>query len=74
MVVLTGPIHFVNLDGFLGHVTGSPVHPLIIFSVNFMAQLVRNVIFPPIFYHDSHLISHFSPYFKINVSDLRSHA
>lgn len=58
----------LTLMASLGHVTSVALfHPLIIFSVNFMAQLVRNVIFPLIFFTTIlYLISHFSPYFKIN--------
>ena len=58
----------LTLLASLGHVTSVGLfHPLIIFSVNFIASLVRNVVFPLIFFATIlSLVNHFSPHFKIN--------
>jgi len=58
----------LTLMASMGHVTSvSLFHPLIIFSVNLMASLVRNVIFPFIFFATVlYLLDHFSPHLKIN--------
>ncbi|MGI6328346.1 MAG: stage III sporulation protein AE [Dethiobacteria bacterium] len=58
----------LTLMASLGHIASvSLFHPLIIFAVNFMAELVRNVIFPLIFFATIlYLVNHFSPYFKIS--------
>ncbi|MDO9536282.1 MAG: stage III sporulation protein AE [Bacillota bacterium] len=58
----------LTLMASLGHITSATLfHPLIIFSVNFMASLVRNVVFPLIFFATIlYLVNHFSPHFKIN--------
>jgi stage III sporulation protein AE len=58
----------LTLMASLGHITSvSLFHPLIIFAVNLMASLIRNAIFPLIFFATIlYLIDHFSPHFKIN--------
>jgi stage III sporulation protein AE len=61
------PVLFTLLAS-LGHITSATLfHPFIIFSVNIMASLVRNVLFPLIFFATIlYLVNHFSPHFKIN--------
>lgn len=58
----------LTLMASMGHITSAALfHPLIIFSVNFMASMIRNVIFPLIFFATIlYLVNHFSPHFKIN--------
>jgi len=58
----------LTLLASMGHVTSASLfHPFIIFSVNFMASLVRNILFPLIFFATIlYLVNHFSPHFKIN--------
>jgi len=52
----------------LGHITSvSLFHPLIIFAVNLMASLIRNAIFPLIFFATIlYLANYFSPHFKVS--------
>ncbi len=57
----------LTLVASMGHVASASLfHPLIIFSVNLMASLVRNIVFPLIYFATIlYLVSHFSPNFKI---------
>ncbi len=58
----------LTLLASLGHITSvSLFHPLIIFSVNMMAKIVNEVIFPLIYFSTIlFLASHFSPQLKVN--------
>lgn len=58
----------MTLMASLGHITSvSLFHPLIIFAVNLIASLIRNVIFPIIFFATIlYLVNYFSPHFKIS--------
>lgn len=58
----------LTLLASLGHVTSASLfHPLIIFSIHFIASLVGNFIFPLIFFATVlYMVNHFSPHFKIS--------
>ena len=58
----------LTLLASMGHVTSAGLfHPFIIFSVNLMASLVHNILFPLIFFATIlYMVNHFSPHFKIN--------
>ena len=58
----------ITLMASMGHLTSAALfHPFIIFSVNLMASIVRNVLFPLIFFATMlYLVNHFSPHLKIN--------
>lgn len=58
----------ITLMASLGHVASAALfHPLIIVSVNLIANLVRNVFLPLIFFATIlYLLDHFSPEFRIN--------
>lgn len=57
----------LTLLASMGHVASTSLfHPFIIFSVNFMASLIRNIFFPLIFFATIlYLVNHFSPHFNI---------
>ena len=57
----------LTLLASMGHVASTSLfHPFIIFAVNFMASLIRNVFFPFIFFACIlYLVNHFSPHFQI---------
>ncbi len=58
----------ITLLASMGHITSAGLfHPFIIFSVNLIASLARNILFPLIFFATIlYLVNHFSPHLKIN--------